>query len=89
VGFTAREQRVGLDIPRPNTEATAPTCADELVATLGTNVQVVLEHDRLPVQEEPPTRILAEQVEDAINRVDESPPETLKRPIPLAIPMRV
>ncbi len=89
MGFTGRDQRVWLDVPRPDPKATAPTRGDDFVAAPWANVQVILEHDRLPVQHEPPTLILSEEVEHPVNRVNQPPAEALKHPIPLAVPMRV
>src|SRR5258708_36495809 len=87
MGFGGREKRVGLHIPRPDPNPTAPTRTLELRATFGTNLKVILEHDRLAIKNKTPTGIVHEQVQDAIDCVDQSPPETLHRPIPLPIPM--
>ena len=53
-------------------------------------VQIVLEHDRLPVERERGEGGVAlERVEDAVDPLSEQQPELLERQIPLAVPVRV
>jgi hypothetical protein len=89
VSFAAGQQRVGLDVPRSETHATGSTRSDELVPTTGTNLEVVLDHDRLTIEDEPSVGVLAQEVEDSVDRVDQPSAESLERAIPLAVPVRV
>src|SRR6185437_16078164 len=54
------------------------------------NLEIVLEHDRLPVERERRERRVAlERVQDAVDDRAETQPEELEGQVPLAIPVRV
>ena len=54
------------------------------------HVDVVLEHDRLPVERERREgRVALERVQDAVDDRAETQPEELEGQVPLAIPVRV
>ena len=89
MGLAVRDERVGLHIPRPDRHSALLHCASEIGAPLRAHVEVVLDHDRLPVEHETKAGVVAQQVEHTIDGVDEPAPETLECAIPLAIPVRV
>ena len=89
VGLAARQQRVGLHVPRSGGKPSRTESRNELFATVGSHREVVLEHDRLPVEHETETGIGCDQIEYGVDRVDEPSAEHLERPVPLPIPMEV
>ena len=89
VRFARREQRVGLDVPRPDRDTTFADDRRELSATIRAQRQVVVEHDRLPVEHEAVAGIGRAQLEHPIDRADEPRTELLERPVPLAVPVDV
>ena len=89
VGLAARQQRVGLHVPRPGREPAGLQSRDELVPAFGPHLEVVLQHDRLPVEHETEARVGREQIEHRVDRVDEPAAEHLERAVPLPVPMEV
>src|SRR5439155_6320516 len=89
VGFPGREQRVGLDVPRSDRETPRAARRLEVGAASGTDLQVVLEHDRLPVEQEAESGVVGDELEDAVDEIDETRAKGLVRPVPLAVPVRV
>ena len=89
VGLAAGQQRVGLDVPRAGGEPSRAQSGDELVVTVRSHLEVVLEHDRLTVEHETKAGIGREQIEHGVDRVHEPSAEHLERPVPLPIPMEV
>ena len=81
-------QLVGEDVPGPGLDRPALEEASQLRGALGTYVQIVLEDDRLPVEEKALVRPwwVGEQL---IDERDEPLPKTDERLVPLAIPVRV
>jgi hypothetical protein len=87
--LAGRQQGIGLHVPGADGQPPGPHHSFELVTTTRPHREVVLDHDRLPVEQERPTRIDREQVEHAVDGVDQPRPERLERPVPLAVPVRV
>ena len=88
--LAADEDLVGQDVRRADLEA--PVVEQRLQASLvlRPHLEVVLEHDRLPVERERRERGVAfERVEDAVDDRAETQPEDLEGEVPLAIPVRV
>src|SRR5256885_6086555 len=81
-------QLVGEDVPGPGLDRPALEEAGQLRGALGTHVQIVLEDDRLPVEEKALVRPrwVGKQLIDERN---EPLPKTDERLVPLAIPVRV
>ena len=63
------------------------SCA-ELGGALGADVEIVVEDDRLPVEQKA-SRRRRRIVEQLVDQRDESLPKALERMVPLAIPVRV
>jgi len=87
--FARRQQGVRLHIPRADRDAPAGTQLAQRVRTCGPDLEVVLEYDGLPIEQEAVARISLTELENAIDEVDEPRPEVLEGPVPLAIPMAV
>ncbi len=73
----------------PAARRPARTPAASVVAALGAHLQVVVQHDRLTVEDEPEPGIRVELIEHRIDRVDEAAAELFEGAVPLAIPMEV
>ncbi len=89
MGLAGRQQRVGLHIPWPRREPPGVKSRDDLVATIGPHVEIVLEHDRLPVEHEAKARVDRDEVEHRVDRVDEPSAKRLERSVPLPVPVEV
>ncbi len=89
VRLTRRQQRVGLHVPGARREPAGGESGDDLVAPLRPHREVVVEHDRLPVEHEAKARVGRHQIEHRVDGVDQAPAEDLERPVPLPIPMEV
>src|SRR6516162_5188876 len=87
--LAAGKQRVGLDVPRPGREPSRGQARDEPVALSGSNLEIVLQDDRLAVEYEAEARVDLDLVEHCVDRVDEVAPECVVRPIPLAVPVEM
>src|SRR4030095_7733920 len=88
--LAAHEKLVGHHIPRADQDAPSLDGATDPVFLLGPNLEVILEHDRLPIEMKVGVRrVGVEQVEQPIDESDEPQAELLVGEITLAIPMRV
>ena len=85
--FAARNQLVGKDVPGPGFDRAVLQRRREIARALGTNLEVVVEHHRLSVQQKRRPRGVA--VEELIDQGDEPLSEPSGREVPLAIPVRV
>ena len=89
VRLPGRQQRIGLYPPGTDRHAARLTRRGERGAALGPDRQVVLEHDRLPVEQEAEARILGDEIQHPVDEVHQARAEPLEGAIPLAIPVRV
>jgi len=89
MGLTRRQQRVGLHVPRSDGNASGAARIAQRGAPLGTDFEIVFEHDRLPVEQKVKARISLDELQHAVDHVDEPRTERLECAVPLAIPMRV
>ena len=88
--FAADEKLVRHHVPRPDQDAARRDRRAKARFLLWPDLEVVLEHDRLAVEVEVfVSRLVVEQIEQAIDERDQAKPELFAREIPLAIPMRV
>ena len=88
--FTADEELVGHDVPRADEQPARRDGTPHAAGLLRPHLEVILEHDRLAVEVVVRERRIAfEQIEHAIDQIDEPEAELLAREIPLAIPVRV
>jgi hypothetical protein len=87
VGLAGRQQGVGLDVPGSDRDASLRAAPSELVPAAGPDLEVVLQHDGLAIEQEAVARVLGAQVEDAIDQVDQTRAEVLEGPVPLAVPV--
>ena len=86
--LAARNQLVGEHVPRTRLEPPLAEQRRELGRALGADGEVVLEDDRLSVEEKALARG-RRIVEQLVDERDEPLPEALRGVIPLAIPVRV
>ena len=88
--LAADQQLVGEHVPRPDLEPAGREQRAQPGLVVGSHVEVVLEHDRLPVERERHERVVAfEHVEHLVERLAETQPESLERQVPLTVPVRV
>ena len=84
------EDLVGQDVRRAGLEAACVEQRLQPSLVLRPHLDVVLEHDRLPVERERREgRVAFERVQDAVDDRAETQPEELEGQVPLAIPVRV
>src|SRR5262249_49895271 len=83
------EERVRLHVPGPDGEASFANSALERLAASRTDREIVLDHDPLAVEQEAIPRVFLEEIENAIDRVDQASAERLERTVPLAVPVEV
>ena len=90
VGLARDEELVGQRVPRADGEATLRRQPGEPFALLGPDGEVVVEHGRLPVEQEVgECRVGLEPRQQIVEQLYEPRPEPLERCVPLPIPMRV
>src|SRR5437899_6390610 len=88
--LAADEDLVRQHVRRPDLEASCIEQPSQPCLVLRPHLEVVLEHDRLPVERERrKRRVTFERVEDAVDDHAEAQPELLERQVPLTIPVRV
>ena len=88
--LAADEDLVRQDVRRADLEAPGLEQRAQPALVLRPHLDVVLEHDRLPVERERGEgRVALERVEDAVDDRAEPQPERLERQVPLAVPVRV
>ena len=56
---------------------------------MGTNIQIVLEHDGLRVHVETIALVRLEQIEQIVHQIDQTHTEILERQIPFSVPVGV
>ena len=84
------QEFVGQDVPWTNQDALFLDVLLQARQVSHTHLQIVLEHDRLPIQHEMLViRVLIQDDKEIIHQMDELQAELLKGLIPFAIPMRV
>ena len=88
--FAADEKLVGHHVPGTDQDPAGLNGRAQPRLLLGTDLEVVLEHDRLSIEMEVfVLRVGVEQIQKAIDERHEAQPELLVGQIPLAIPMRM
>ena len=89
-GLARHQPLVGQDEPGPHQQPAVAHQLRDALASARTHLEVIREHDGLTVEREvTEAGIALEQVEDAVEQVDEANPERLVRQVPLAVPVRV
>jgi hypothetical protein len=86
--LSTRDQLVREHVPRPRLEAAVTQQRGDLGTALGSHRQVVVEHDRLTVEEEARSR-RRRIVEQLVDHGDEAMSETARGMVPLAVPVGV
>ena len=88
--LASHEDLVRQDVRRAGLEPAGVEQRLQPSRVLRPHLDVVLEHDRLPVERERREgRVAFERVQDAVDDRAETQPEDLERQVPLAIPVRV
>ena len=85
VRLTRGEQGVGLHVPRSYLYASVTYGACEIVPSMRADLQVVLEDDRLAIEQEGVVGIGVQQVEDRVDGVNQTGTEGLEGLVPLAV----
>jgi hypothetical protein len=82
------QQLVGKDVARPDLDPPRLEQRPQPALVVGTDIEVVLEHDRLAVERERREPWVAlERLDDAVDDVREPQAEVLERAIPLPVPV--
>jgi hypothetical protein len=84
--FSAGNQLVSEDVPGTSLDTSVLQRGGDVRCALRSDVEVVLQHDGLPVEEE---AAVARTVQNLVDQRDELLPEAFGRVIPLAIPVGV
>jgi hypothetical protein len=87
VRLPARDQRIRLHVPRPDLDPSGLDVRFELGPAVRPDRDVVLEDDRLSVQQEGVLGVRRHHVEHLVHGVDEARTEGLERAVPLAVPV--
>jgi len=88
VALSAGDQRVGQYVPGSRLQPAIGQCCADSLTSPGANGEVVLDHDRLAIEEKGGSR-LARRVQQFVHQRDQALPEPGRRLVPLTIPMRV
>ena len=90
VRLGADEEHVGEDVPGSDEDAPRANVVPKRGLGLGSHEQVIVKHDRLPVEHEMfVVAVRGENVEQPVHEVDKSQAELLKGAIPFAVPVGV
>jgi len=82
----ADQEFVGQDVPWPDDQSPSMDVVAELLLSFGTELQVVLEHDGLPVEHKVTVvRVSVQQCQELIDQFDQTKAELLESQIPLAV----
>jgi hypothetical protein len=87
--LAADQELVGERVPGADLDLSGLNGAVNALAVLGADRQVVLDNDRLAVEEEPEGRVGLGQGQQVIPQIDQPGPEPLEWRVPLAVPVRV
>ena len=87
--FARGQQRIGLHVPGSNRDASGPTGLLQRLAAGRPYLKIVLEDDRLSIEQEHEVRVGLDPLEHPIDGIDQTGPESLEGAIPLPIPVRV
>ena len=87
-GFAARNELVGQDVPRTSLETAGGEQRRELGRAFGSDLEIVLEHDGLTIEEKT-LAVAGRMVEELVDERDETLAESNEWMVPLAIPVRV
>jgi len=88
--FPADEKFIGHHVPRPDQDAAAGDRRAQPRFLLGTDLEIVLEDNRLPVEVKVLVRGVAiEQIEEPIDQRHQPEAELFVGEVPLAVPVRV
>ena len=89
-GLAADEELVGEHVVGADEQTARLHQPLDVGATLRAHLQVVVQSDGLPVQDEVAVfRVAVQQVEELVQHAHQAYPEPLERPVPLAVPVRV
>jgi hypothetical protein len=87
-GFTARDELVGKDEPWTRLEPSISQQFGELFGSFGADREIVLDENRLTVEQEALATV-RRNVEEGVDQRDEPLPKAIERMVPLTIPVRV
>ena len=89
-GLARHQELVGQGVPRAHGQATGRGQATQGGFGLGADLEVVVDHRHLAVEQEVPERgVGLEPGEEVVEQVDQLQPEPLERGVPLPVPVRV
>ena len=89
-GLARDEELVHEDVPRAHRQPPRRGQGADALLVLGPDLEVVVDHGHLPVEEEPGVRRVAlEQGEELVEHLHQAQPEALVRLVPLPVPVGV
>ena len=89
-GLARDQELVHQDVPRAHGEPTGRRQGANPSGRLGTDLEIVVDHGHLPVEEEPPVaRVGLHECQEAVEEVDQVEAERLEGLVPLTVPVGV